>query len=197
MRPKGSGRNGQIRYLDENERLRFMKEAQKDKMADLAFSLTLSFGLRVGELATIRLSDINFDAKEIFVKAMKSGREKHHPLSDKLVKKIKSWLRARKKLRTAEGNDYLFPGRFVASHYSRDGFQLIFKRLCDKVGIKNHSIHDLRHTSAIMLVEQGEHVVDIRDRLRHRSLQSTEVYLQIVNNRKAEIRQNQMFDKIF
>lgn len=192
-RPKGSGRKGEIRYLNEQEITRFMKEVKKDKMYDLAFSLALSLGLRVAELVKIRLSDFNDQTKKLHVAAVKGGREYKHELSGKMWRKYLRWMRAR----GSNNNPYLFPSRlYYDDHCSRDAFQQAFKKICKKAGISNHSIHDLRHTTAVSLVLEGKlSIAQIRDRLRHSSVSSTEIYFNLLNREKAEREANDHFDQ--
>ena len=59
-----------IKYLTEEELQRFKKEARKSKLHDLAFDLTLTYGLRVQELVNLKLED--FEVLEDFA-ALKSS----------------------------------------------------------------------------------------------------------------------------
>ena len=192
-RPKGSGRKGEIRYLNVEEITRFMKEVKKDKMYDLAFSLALSFGLRVAELVKIRLSDFNDQTKKLHVAAVKGGREYKHELSGKMWRKYLRWLH----VRGSNNNPFLFPSRlYHDDHCSRDAFQQAFKKICKKANITGHSIHDLRHTTAVSLVLEGKlSIAEIRDRLRHSSVSSTEVYFNLLNRERAERTANDYFDQ--
>lgn len=193
-RPKGSGRKGEIRYLSDLEISRFMKEAKKDKMYDLGFSLALSLGLRVAELVKIRLSDFNDQTKKLHVAAVKGGREYKHELSGKMWRKYLRWMKERS---SANGNPYLFPSRlYHDDHCSRDAFQQAFKKLCKKADIVGHSIHDLRHTCCVSLILENKlSIAQIRDRLRHSSISSTEVYFSLLNREKAERTANDHFDQ--
>jgi len=193
-RPKGSGREGEIRYLSVEEITRFMKEAKKDKMYDLGFSLALSLGLRVAELVKIQLSDFSDDRKTLHVAAVKGGREYTHPLSGKMWRKYLRWMKARS---SVNSNPYLFPSRlYHDDHCSRDAFQVAFKKICKKADIVGHSIHDLRHTCVVSLVLGGKlSIAEIRDRVRHSSVSSTEVYFNLLNRETAEKTANDHFDK--
>lgn len=175
-----------IRYLNPEELERFKKEAKKSKLHDLAFDLTLTYGLRVQELVNLRLEDFDFENGEVFVQGVKGGKKKHHPLNGKLEKKYRAWLRVRKKLKRAKINGYLFPSRiYWGEPGSRDMFQSAFKNICRKAGISNHSVHDLRHTCAIRLIKAGQALVDVRDWLRQKQLSSTEVYVRYLDGEEA------------
>jgi integrase len=49
----------------------------------------------------------------------------------------------------------------------------IFKRLLEKAGLRDIRVHDLRHTFASLLLQQGESVVYVKDQLGHASIQLT------------------------
>ncbi len=176
-----------IRYLNSEELRRFKKELRKSKLYDLAFDLTLTYGLRVQELVNLKLQDFDFENRQVEIRAVKNGLHLKQPLNGKITSKYRAWLRLRKKLKMAEDNDYLFPSR---THWgeprSRDSFQSTFKQLCQKANISPHSIHDLRHTAAIELITKGALLVEVRDWLRQKQLSSTEVYVRYLNSKKAE-----------
>jgi integrase len=55
-----------------------------------------------------------------------------------------------------------------------------FERDCKLAGVDPIRLHDLRHTAATLLVESGERLESIRDRLGHRSLATTaDLYLSL------------------
>ena len=49
----------------------------------------------------------------------------------------------------------------------------VFKRMLDKAKLHHIRIHDLRHTSASLLLQQGESVVYVKEQLGHSSIQIT------------------------
>ena len=63
---------------------------------------------------------------------------------------------------------------------SRDGeileernVRTIFVRLREKAGLRHIRIHDLRHTFASLLLQQGEAIVYVKEQLGHASIQVT------------------------
>jgi len=175
-----------IRYLNSEELGRFKREAKKSKLYDLAFDLTLTYALRVQELVNLRLNDFDFENRQVEIRAVKNGLHLKQPLNGKIKSKYRAWLRLRKKLKMAEDNAYLFPSRIHwGEPRSRDSFQSVFKQLCQRANIGNHSIHDLRHTAAIELITKGVPLVEVRDWLRQKQLSSTEVYVRYLENKEA------------
>ena len=49
----------------------------------------------------------------------------------------------------------------------------VFKRMLQKAGLRQIQIHDLRHTFASLLLQQGESVVYVKEQLGHASIQIT------------------------
>ena len=49
----------------------------------------------------------------------------------------------------------------------------VFTRLLEKAGLRHIRIHDLRHTFASLLLQQGESIVYVKDQLGHGSIQIT------------------------
>jgi integrase len=50
---------------------------------------------------------------------------------------------------------------------------VIFTRLLEKAGLRHVRIHDLRHTFASLLLQQGESIVYVKEQLGHASIQVT------------------------
>ncbi len=62
-----------IRYLNSEELQKFKREARKSKLYDLAFDLTLTYGLRVQELVNLKLQDFDFENRQVEIRAVKNG----------------------------------------------------------------------------------------------------------------------------
>jgi integrase len=64
----------------------------------------------------------------------------------------------------------------------------VFYQCLSKAGLRHVRIHDLRHTSASLLIQQGESLAYIRDQLGHHSIQVTvDIYGHLVpgGNKRA------------
>ena len=176
-----------IRYLTDEELERFGKLTKKNPLDDLAFHLTILGGLRVQELVNIKLEHFKWldGAGKLWVERVKGGQKHHIALAPETERKYKRWMRVRNRLKMSRNNPYLFPSR-LSRHRSRsrDSFQFAFKEVCGKAGIKDHSIHDLRHSVAVLLLLQGKNLATVRNQLGHSQISSTEVYLQFIETAK-------------
>ena len=183
-RPVGTGTNGRVRYLTADELAAFFAAAKRaGKKWDLLFGLTFYFGMRVGEVVALRITDVNLATHQLTIRAEKGGHTRTYDLPERLEKKIKAWLKER-----PGDNPFLFPSRTCprTEPLSTIGAQKMFYELSRKAGIGAHSVHDLRHTAASMMAQAGDNVVQIARWLRQKHVQSAERYLSDIDREKHE-----------
>ncbi|MDR3167447.1 MAG: tyrosine-type recombinase/integrase, partial [Treponema sp.] len=83
---------------------------------------------------------------------------------------------------------WLFPGQPVSHHLSVRSAQNIFDKALKKAGIsKPVSIHNLRHTFATHLLENGTDIKYIQELLGHASLRTTERYTHVARRNLLKI----------
>ncbi len=177
-----------IRYLDEEELERFGRSAKKNPLHALAFHLMIIGGLRVAELIAIKVEHFKWDNGgdgELWIERVKGGLKHHLDLAPETKQKYNRWMKVRKRLETSRNNPSLFPSRLSRSRpRSRDSFQQIFKQVCAKVDISGHSIHDLRHSAAVLLLLKGSSLAAVRNQLGHSQISSTEQYLKFIKTKE-------------
>ena len=180
-RPEGTKLNGRRRYMTQEELERFMKAAKKaSRKYDLLFSLTYYYAMRVAEVVSFRLDDLNGPSHQVTIRAAKDGRVRVYDMPEQIEQKFKRWLKERSGLRGIEENPYIFPSTTLprSGHLSRDAAQAEFRLLCRKANIgMPRSIHDLRHTAAQEMIRGGEDLATVQGWLRHRDIESTKTYI--------------------
>jgi len=180
-RPEGTKLNGRRRYMTQEELERFMKAAKKaSRKYDLLFSLTYYYAMRVAEVVSLRLDDLNGPSHQVTIRAAKDGRVRVYDLPEQIEQKFKRWLKERSGLRGVEENPYIFPSATLprSGHLSRDAAQAEFRLLCRKANVgMPRSIHDLRHTAAQEMIRGGEDLATVQGWLRHRDIESTKTYI--------------------
>lgn len=183
-RPKGMTSKGKNHSLSLQDLTKFKQVISSSPKHDCMFSLALFYGLRVAEIAKIKISDINLSTKEITIQGVKGGRERTYSLPPSILKKFTAWLEQRSSNEKAKDNPYLFPHRIKENAcMSREGIQYDFRSYCAKVGIKGHSVHSLRHTCAMLRVKAGVDPIRLRNWLRQRQIQSTQKYFEEFEDR--------------
>jgi integrase len=183
-RPVGTGTNGRARYLSADELTAFFRAAKRaGKKWNLFFALTYYFGMRVGEAVALKVADFNLASHQLTIKAEKGGNSRTYDLPERIEKKIRAWLKER-----PEGNPYLFPSRTCprTEPLSRTGAQKMFYQIAERAGLGDHSIHDLRHTQASMMIQAGDNVVQVARWLRQKQVASAERYLSDIGREKHE-----------
>jgi integrase/recombinase XerD len=182
-RPKGTEKFG-IKFLTDSQCEAFMKATKKNKRDSFLFSLCLFVGARVSELTQIKHLDVNEGSFQIFIKAKKNGTSRYYTLPGQLWKKYKRWMRERKEMKDADRNPYLFITRQSLHDIpmSDQAMKNAFKKYAAAAKLDNgFSVHSLRHTCAVMRIAEGTHVVKVQKWLRHKSLTSTMIYLDIAS----------------
>ena len=152
--------------------------------------LLARLGLRAGDIVQLRLSDINWRDAEICVSG-KGQREVRLPLTQEVGSALVAYL---KDGRPRIDTDVLFirsraPFRAFRSHKA---VSAIVERAMSRAGITCQSrgaAHVLRHSAATSMLRQGASLQDIAVLLRHRSIETTQIYAKVDVNALREIAQ--------
>ncbi|TBM28332.1 tyrosine-type DNA invertase [Hafnia paralvei] len=132
-------------------------------------------GLRVSELCSLRLEDIDLDSKTIYIYRLKGGLSTIHPLTDEELPYIQAWLKVRDQLKEAD-SPWLFPSRKGNPFCRQSIFNMLKKygKLA-KISTAPHP-HMLRHACGFALADLGTSTRIIQDYLGHRNIQHTVIY---------------------
>jgi integrase/recombinase XerC/integrase/recombinase XerD len=129
----------------------------------LLVDVALGTGLRVGELAKLKVSDIDFKRKAIRVIRLKKKKKVSETLgiSDDLVAHLKDYLGDR-------NTGYLFMGK--RGRLKIPGLQRIWTNAIKRAGLpKGLSIHSARHTMGYMLLKKTKNLRQVQKQLGHSS----------------------------
>lgn len=152
--------------------------ASGDPRVYAIIEVLLQTGIRIGELANLRLSDIQ--EKSLHIRAHEGHPERDVPINKRAKDALKRYLQTRPE----SESDHVFitkTGRPFLVRNIRDAIERNFK----KAGIKDAKINDLRHTFVAHHLKQGVSIVFLSKVLGHKRLSSTERYLQYVKDHKA------------
>lgn len=148
------------------------------------FLLAEYAGLRASELGMITESEINIENKEIYFKRLKGSNSNTLRILDPvtfetLIKYIKF------KHEKGSHTTYLFTSQ-KGNPISRKTLNTIMKRYCKEANISDEKahFHVLKHTRAIELGEMGLDTKEVQYWLGHKSIKSTEVYLQFTTKQQ-------------
>ena len=152
----------------------YKPQAQRNKAI---IEMLYSCGLRVSELISIKLSNINFRQGVVKIEG-KGNKERMIPLSKNAKQEIKQYMKVYRDYMEIEKGyeDVLFLNK-RGTALSRVMVFNIIKHLATRAGIKkNVSPHTFRHSFASHLVSGGADLRAVQDMLGHESILTTEIY---------------------
>jgi len=149
------------------------------------FELLYSSGLRVSELVTLRLQDVNFEAGFLRVIG-KGSKERIVPMNMRAKEKTKEYLRAvRPVLLKKRPSEYVFvTGR--GAPMSRQRFWQTMKGYGKRFGI-DVSPHTVRHSFATHLLEGGADLRSLQKMLGHSDISTTQIYTKVTADRMKKV----------
>ncbi|ATI64593.1 tyrosine-type DNA invertase [Edwardsiella tarda] len=167
------------KHLTQSEVERLLQQARYSYFAERNYCMIyMGFihGLRVSELLSLRLSDIDLDDQSIYIHRLKNGLSTNHPLLPEEVEVIRVWLQARRKIRYAADSEWLFLSR-LGTRLTRQQFYKIITDYGKKaeISICSHP-HMLRHACGYALADRGIDTRLIQDYLGHRNIRHTVRY---------------------
>jgi integrase/recombinase XerD len=135
-------------------------------------------GLRVSELVSLRITDINFGEGYVVVTG-KGSKQRLVPIGSKALKEIELYRQERNQLKTITDTNVMFLNR-RGKGLSRVMIFNIIKDLAVRAGVrKKISPHTFRHSFATHLVEAGADLRAVQEMLGHESILTTEIYTHI------------------
>jgi type 1 fimbriae regulatory protein FimB len=190
---RNSFRNKRRReYLTQEEidkLLSVSKVSSRNPVRDYCILLLMfRHGLRVSELCSIKLSDIDVNAKTFHVKRLKGCDSGPHEFYNGESQAVKAWLIARAKMNPSESCDTLFISE-RRKPLSRVTVWLMIRQTAEAAGLEHLEIHPhmLRHSCGYALVNRGTDIRIIQGYLGHRSISSTVRYTALDRTRFAKL----------
>jgi integrase/recombinase XerD len=189
--PKTSGKLPSVLSFREVEQLLAaaagagMSEVRDRAMLELLYAT----GLRVSELVTLRVRDVNMNAG--FLLTMGKGeKERLVPLGEAARMALAGYLANVRTARDRAGDcAYLFLSR-LGDRMTRQAFWNIIKKRARAAGIvKNISPHTLRHSFATHLLENGADLRSVQIMLGHADLSTTQIYTHVTRERLKKLHQ--------
>jgi integrase/recombinase XerD len=177
-RPKKSRSLPRVISREEVETLIRKNKNEKHR---LMLMLLYGCGLRLGEVVSLRLEDIDFFRHQITICNGKGRKDRNVNLTHVMSEHI------RKYLDNYSPSIYLFNG-LRGKQYSRESVSQIVKNSAQRAGIKKKvTPHVLRHCYATHMLERGVDLRYIQYLLGHKSSRTTEIYTHISNYRIQDL----------
>lgn len=168
-------------------------QTQNDITFKLIFELLFWTGMRSGELLALTLNDFDIESKTVSINKTYSRIDKKDIITSPKTHKgnrvisipefiCDELLEYVNKLYDYQPNERLFINIF------RRTYTKAFKNGCSECGVKRIRIHDLRHSHASLLIEQGYSPLIIAERLGHENINTTlQIYSHLYPNKQGEV----------
>jgi integrase/recombinase XerD len=151
-------------------------------------ALIYSSGLRLSELITLKVKDINLDDLTIHVREGKGRKDRITIFSEKIKDDVERFMKNKQQ------GEYLFLSS-VKDDYGRHRrlsgrtVQKVLENAQKRAGImKKATPHDLRHSFATHLLENGVSIAHIQKLLGHKNISTTTIYAKVSNPQLKGIR---------
>ncbi|MEN9407482.1 MAG: site-specific tyrosine recombinase XerC, integrase/recombinase XerC [Candidatus Parcubacteria bacterium] len=164
------------RILKPTEYRALRDAARNDPRMFAIIELLLQTGIRIGELANLRMADLQGDALHI------SPFEKHEERVVPLNRPSKEALNRYLKVRPQVQNDHIFITKSGKPFLVRN-IRTAIERYFRLAEIENAKVNDLRHTFVAHHLKHGVSLVLLSKVLGHKRISTTERYLQYVKER--------------
>lgn len=153
------------------------RKTAKGRRDFAALTLLVRLGLRAGELAALKLDDIDWRAGEIVVRG-KGSQEERLPLPADVGAAIAAYLREGRPA-TSQGRAVFV--RAIAPHraLTRIGVTDIVATASRRAGLERIYAHRLRHTAATETLRAGASLPEVGQLLRHRRALTTAIYAKV------------------
>jgi len=179
---------GRLRWISRAQADVLICEAEKDpKSLHLAdfIRLALNTGCRKNELLGLSWDRVDLHTNRLFLegKHTKSGKRRVVPLNEEARRAMLNRARFRAEFCPAS--------LWVFAHKSGERVQHMqngFQAACRRADILDFRVHDLRHTCASWMIQQGVPLSEVRDVLGHSSIEMTERYAHLApDNLKSAV----------
>lgn len=141
--------------------------------------LLYSTGMRLGEIAALKITDIDSKNMRIKVVQGKGLKDRYTILSEQVLQELRAYYIIYKP------KEYLFNGCKAGGPISMRNIQHLVQKGLAQIGLdsKNYTVHTIRHSFATHLVDNGTDLHTVKELLGHSNLQTTMRYMHLTSKR--------------
>jgi integrase/recombinase XerC len=182
-------------HLSIEEAIRFIESPDLDtdlgKRDRAMLELMYATGVRVAELTTLNVADVDFQNQLIRVTG-KRRKQRIVPFGDPAGEAIRNYLGVREKFLfnapvSKRDEDALFLNYQGTRITTRSVGRMVEKYIRICAGMHNISPHALRHSFATHLLDSGADLRDIQELLGHARLSTTQIYTHVSMEKLIEV----------
>jgi integrase/recombinase XerD len=171
-----------ISYMSAEQVERFLEAAKAYGVREYAmFLFGIAHGARAQEICNLRWSDINFNNEQIHIARVKGSLQSTQGLwkvKGNALFNESAAFKAWRDVRVADADDYVFNSR-KSTQLNRTTVFKLFRTIAKAAGLPANLQHPhcLKHSCAMLMVQQRASAFMIRQHLGHRSFDSTLAYV--------------------
>jgi len=162
---------------DEVQRLLAALDADENRVAASAIKMLLLTGARRNEVTYAKWEHVNWGKRTLLVPRAKSGR----PRSIHLNSAALDLLRA---IERTDENPFIFPSPVTGR--PSPSLHFPWRRIRERAALLDVRLHDLRHSFASFLVNQGVSLYVVQGLLGHTQARTTQRYAHLANDTLAD-----------
>ena len=156
---------------------------QRDR---LILEMLYATGVRVGELVSIKVSDIDLGRKNIIILG-KGNKERFVTYGEYCEDSLKEYLKDGRLSLNTKDSEYLFLNN-NGGQLTERGVRFILDKIIKQTGInKSISPHMIRHSFATHLLNAGCDLLTVQKLLGHESIKATQIYTHVTTDRLKEV----------
>ncbi|MCK4520767.1 tyrosine-type recombinase/integrase [Candidatus Parcubacteria bacterium] len=179
---KFAKRSKKLPIVLSREEIENIIESIKNPKHKLIISLAYGAGLRISEVISLKVKDVDLEELTIHLKNAKGKKDRITIFPEKIRRDIQGLI-ARK-----NSDDYLFESERGGKLTERTA-QKVFENALRGTGIKKDAtFHSLRHSFATHLLENGVDVRYVQELLGHQNIRTTQIYTQVTNPKLKNIK---------
>ena len=149
--------------------------ADGKELINAIFEILYGCALRVSELCSLKVIDLDLNQKIVRVKG-KGSKTRIVPVGDKSIKIINDYLKTRT---TLAPDAPLLVNKTGEAIYPRYVHRVVNKYLSKVTDIKKKSPHVLRHSAATHMLDNGADLRAVKEILGHENLSTTQIYTHV------------------
>ncbi|MCA9966668.1 MAG: tyrosine recombinase [Anaerolineales bacterium] len=187
--PKVKKRLPQTLSFDEVERLLkapTRKKSPKHLRDTALLTLLYSTGMRVTEVVSLELSDVNL-AKSLLHSPVKDGNARELPFDDSTKQVLHTYLEHGRPYLAKDNREQSLFLNHRGQQLTRQGLWLIIKAYAKQVNLTTSvTPHTLRHSFAAHKLYTGSDLQEVQKLLGHANISTTQIYTQIAGSDEEE-----------
>lgn len=171
-----------VEQLLEQPQVTELKGMRDKAMLELLYAT----GIRVSELISLKVSDVNLSLE--YIRCGVEQRSRIIPIGSQAKSALKRYIDKGRSMMISEGEDEILFVNCNGKPMTRQGFWKIIKFYAKKAEISEDiTPHMLRHSFAAHLIENGADLKSVQEMLGHSDISTTQIYIKVTNQKLKNV----------